>query len=156
RDGQHIAFLRQTIKHFGADRATLMLHERNGGTRNLTADFAYSCANPKWLTDGKRLCFETEVKGFQRMGFVGVDNPRVTGDTPPVSERSIDFATQDRVAAYLVSSFDRPPQVYAHRPAGGGEPHRIDRFNNDLEGQWKLGKVESHTIKGADDQDVQM
>jgi dipeptidyl aminopeptidase/acylaminoacyl peptidase len=154
-DGRSIAFTRQTTKYFYADRATLMLHERDRGNRNLAPEFNYSVANPKWMPDGKRLYFETEVRGYQRIGFVGIDSPRVTGDTPPVSERSMDVAAKDRVAVYLVSSFDRPPQVYAHRPAEG-KPHRIDQFNDALTAQWKLGKVENRTFKGADDQDVQM
>ncbi len=155
-DGKFIAFLRQTVKFFYADRARLLLHERDGGShRSLTASFAYSCANPKWMPDGKRLYFDTEVKGFHRIGFVGVEHPRVTGDTPPQSETSMDVARHDRVAVYLVSSFDRPPQVFAHRPAGG-KPHAIDHFNDALAEQWKLGKVENHTVPGADGQDIQM
>jgi dipeptidyl aminopeptidase/acylaminoacyl peptidase len=154
-DGQQLAFLRQTIKHFGADRAMLMLRDRAGGTRNLTADFGYSCADPKWMPDNRRLYFETEVKGFRRIGFIGTDNPRVTGDTPAFSEHSMSVATKERVAAYLVTSFDRPAQVFTHRPSSG-PPRRIDHFNDELVASWKLGKVESHTIKGADDQDVQM
>src|SRR5262249_13542094 len=32
----------------------------------------------------------------------------------------------------------------------------IDHFNDDLVAQWKLGKVQNRTFKGADDRDVQM
>src|SRR5262249_30615014 len=33
---------------------------------------------------------------------------------------------------------------------------QLDHFNDALAAQWKLGKVENRTIKGADDRDVQM
>jgi len=39
----------------------------------------------------------------------------------------MDVATQDRVAVYLVSSFDRPPQVYAHHHPAGWWPAAPDR-----------------------------
>jgi dipeptidyl aminopeptidase/acylaminoacyl peptidase len=154
-DGKAIAFLRQATKYFYADNAKLMLHERGGQARPLAPEFNYSVSAPKWMPDSKRLYFETEVKGFHRIGFVGVDNPKVTGDTPPYSEQAMDVATQDHVAVYLESSFDRPARVFAHRPAAG-KAIPIDHFNDALVDSWKLGKVENHIVKGADDKDVQM
>jgi dipeptidyl aminopeptidase/acylaminoacyl peptidase len=154
RDGSAIVFLRQTTKYFYADQAKLMLRERSGSVRPLAPDFHFSAAAPKWLGDGNRLCFETEMRGFHRIGFVGLDNPKVTGDTPPYSELAMDVATQDRVAVFLETSFNRPPRVFAHRPPGKAIP--IDHFNDALVDLWKLGKVENHTFKGADDKDVQM
>jgi dipeptidyl aminopeptidase/acylaminoacyl peptidase len=155
-DGKSIAFLRQATKYFYADTARLMLHERGGNTRPLDPSFAFSAANPKWMPDGKRLYFETEMRGYHRIGFVSTDNPKVSGETPPYSELSMDVAAHDRVAVFLETSFDRPPRVFGHRPAGGGKPIPIDHFNDALVDSWKLGKVESHTFKGADDKDVQM
>ena len=70
-----------------------------------------------------------------------------------VSERSIDFARGRRLGVYLQSSFDRPPTVFAHGP-GMKDPIQLDHFNDALESEWKLGKVEYKTFKGADDKDV--
>jgi dipeptidyl aminopeptidase/acylaminoacyl peptidase len=155
-DGKSIVFLRNHIKYFYADTNKLMLHERGGSNRAVAPDFFYSATSPKWMPDGKRLYFETEIKGYHRVGFVGIDNPKVSGETPPYSELSMDVATQDRVAVFLETSFDRPPRVFAHRPAGGGKPIPIDHFNDSLADSWKLGKYESRSYKGADDRDVQM
>jgi dipeptidyl aminopeptidase/acylaminoacyl peptidase len=154
-DGKSIAFVRQATKFFYADTGKLMLHERGGHARPLAPEFAFSVAAPKWMPDGKRLSFDTEMRGFHRIGFVGTDNPKVSGDILPYSEQSLDPAVQDRVAVYLVSSFDYPTRVYAHRPASG-KAIPIDHFNDALVESWKLGKVENHTIKGADEKDVQM
>jgi dipeptidyl aminopeptidase/acylaminoacyl peptidase len=155
-DGKHIAFVRQRTKYFYADRSVLMLHDRNGSSpRELTANFAYSVTNPKWMPDSRRLYFDTEMKGYHRVGFVGIENPKVSGDILPFSESSMDVALKDRVSAYLVSSFDRPAQVWSHRPAEG-KPRAIDHFNVALVASWNLGKLEEKTIKGADDKDVQM
>ncbi|HEX4590716.1 MAG TPA: S9 family peptidase [Gemmataceae bacterium] len=155
-DGKSLVYLRQATKYFYADTNKLMLHERGGNSRPIAPEFVYSPAAPKWMPDGKRLYFETEVKGFHRIGFVNLDNPKVSGETPPYSESAMDVATQDRVAVFLETSFDQPPRVYGHRPAGGGKPVPIDHFNDALVESWKFGKVESHTFKGADNKDVQM
>jgi dipeptidyl aminopeptidase/acylaminoacyl peptidase len=155
-DGRQIAYSRQTTRFFYADRAVLMLHDRPGGSsRQLTGDFAYSCMHPKWMPDGKRLYFETEMRGFQRVGLLNIDNPKVLVDSPPYSERSMDVAKTDRVAAFLVNSFDRPPRVFSHRP-GNSKPQAIDHFNDALVESWRLGRVENRTFQGADDKDVQM
>jgi dipeptidyl aminopeptidase/acylaminoacyl peptidase len=95
------------------------------------------------------------MKGYHRVGFVGIENPKVSGDILPFSESSMDVASKDRVSAYLVSSFDRPAQVWSHRPAEG-KPRAIDHFNDALVASWNLGKVEEKTIRGADDKDVHM
>jgi len=154
-DGRHIAFTRQTTKFFYADRTQVMLHERAGGTRSLTADFDYSCTNPKWMTDSKRLFFDVEQRGFHRIGFANIEKPGVNASGPNASERTMDVAKHDRVSAYIVTSFDRPPQVYSHRPAAGSTIP-IDHFNDELVARWKVGKVDNRTFKGADDKDVQM
>jgi len=154
-DGRHIAFTRQTTKFFYADRVQVMLHERGGGTRSLTADFDYSCTNPKWMPDNKRLYFDVEQRGFHRVGIANIDKPGVSASGPNASERSMDVAKHDRVSAYIATSFDRPPQVYSHRPAAGTSIP-LDHFNDEFVAKWKLGKVENRTFKGADDKDVQM
>jgi dipeptidyl aminopeptidase/acylaminoacyl peptidase len=154
-DGRHIAFTRQTTKFFYADRIQVMLHERSGGTRSLTADFDYSCTNPKWMTDSNRLYFDVEQRGFHRVGFANIEKPVVNVGGPDASERTMDVAKHDRVSAYIVTSFDRPPQVYSHRPTAGSTIP-IDHFNDELVSRWKRGKLENRTFNGADDKDVQM
>jgi dipeptidyl aminopeptidase/acylaminoacyl peptidase len=154
-DGRFIAFLRQTTKYFYADRNRLMLLDRDSGkARELNDDFDRSCQNLKWLTDSKRLTFEAEHGGYVHIYFTGIDGKKPVTDEPGGSERSIDFATIRQLGVFLRSSFDRPPAVFAHGP-GIQDPIPLDHFNDELLGEWKLGKVESMTIKGADDRDVQ-
>ncbi len=160
-DGKHIAFLRQTIKFFYADRTRLMLHDRaSGSKRELTAPLDRSCANPQWLPDGKRIAMEVEDSGYINIGFVFAFPDDKGGRTLAIpkegaSERAISFAGKDvRMGSYLRSTFDLPASVYVHGPTT--KARKIDRFNDDLVAQWKLGKTESVIIKGADDRDVQM
>jgi dipeptidyl aminopeptidase/acylaminoacyl peptidase len=153
-DGKHLAFLRQTIKHSYADRQRLMVLEHDTGTKKeLAGTFNRSCQNPQWA-DAKRLTFEAENEGVTGVYFTNLEGKMLVSTPPKLSERSISFGRNRRRVVYLQSSFDRPPAVVSHGP-GVKDPIPLDHFNDALVGEWKLGKVESQTFKGADDKDVQ-
>jgi len=153
-DGNHLAFLRQKIKYFFADRQRLVVLDRDEGrVRELTNAFDRSCQQPQWA-DSKRLTFEAENEGVAGIYFIGLDGKMPSMRPPKESERSIEFARGRRLGVYLQSSFNRPPAVVAHGP-GLKDPIPLEHFNDALESQWKLGKVESNTFAGADDKDVQ-
>lgn len=153
-DGKHLAFLRQTTKFFYADRFRLMLADTaNYQAKELTASLDRSCSNPVWLPDSNRIAMEIEDSGITNIGFVSLDG-KIIRPKEPVSERAISFAQTNRIAVYQVSSFNKPPTIYAHGP--GSAPIQLEHFNDDLVKQWKLGKVENITYKGADDKDIQM
>ncbi len=155
-DGKQIAFLRQTIKFFYADRARLMLLDRESGSeRELTADLDRSCSSPKWLPDGKRISIEIEEDGFHFIGFQSTTSSHRLVDKTKVSERAIDFAKTTRLGVFQRVSFDSPPVIFAHGP-GMRDPLQLEHFNDDLVSQWKLGNVENRQFKGADGRDVQM
>jgi dipeptidyl aminopeptidase/acylaminoacyl peptidase len=153
-DGKHLAFLRQSIKHFYADRQRLMVLDRDSGTTNeLAAAFDRSCQNPQWA-DAQRLTFEAENGGVAGIYFTNLEGKMLLSSPPKLSERSINFARGQRLVVYLQSSFDRPPAVVSHGP-GFKKPIPLDHFNDSLVSEWKLGNFESKTIKGAGDKDVQ-
>jgi dipeptidyl aminopeptidase/acylaminoacyl peptidase len=155
-DGKHLAFTRQTIKFFYADRARVMLRDRESGeTRELTAGLDRPCSALKWLPDNRRISFEFEDNGYVRVGFQDISKSSASFDRPALCERSIDFASKARQGVFERSSFDSPPAVFGHRP-GQDNPIRLESFNDDLVSQWKLGKVEDRTFKGAGGRDVQM
>jgi dipeptidyl aminopeptidase/acylaminoacyl peptidase len=153
-DGKRMAFLRQTIKLFYADRQRLMVVDREAGTvKELAKAFDRSCQHPVW-PDSKRLTFEAESAGVTGIYFIDMDGKMPYTQPQKVSERSIDFARGRRLAVYLQSSFSGPPAVVAHGP-GIKDPIALEHFNQALASEWKLGKVESMTYKGAGDRDVQ-
>jgi dipeptidyl aminopeptidase/acylaminoacyl peptidase len=155
-DGKYVAFLRQTTKFFYADRARLMIMDRATGQKSdITASLDRSCANPRWLPQNNRLAVEVEDDGYMNIFFAGINPPRVIPVHEKISERSIDFARTIRLGVFLRTSFDLPATVFSHRP-GEQAARQISHFNDSLVSQWKLGKVESVTIKGADDRPVQM
>jgi dipeptidyl aminopeptidase/acylaminoacyl peptidase len=162
-DGKSIAFLRQSIKFFYADISRVAVHDRATGKNTvLTGNFDRSCSTPHWTPDGKQLLFEIEDAGHHRLATVQVPQPDKPGASRPslvIAEKEALYSdTSPAMAAngtvvFLRSSFDFPAQV--HRLVDGTS-RRIDTFNNAITSQWDLGKVESVTFKGADDEDVQM
>ena len=155
-DGKSIAFLRQSIKFFYADTQRLTLHDRESGKqRVLTEKLDRSCTNPKWLPDGKRLCFEADDAGYTNVYFVNIDDGKSITFPENASERAMDLAKTQRLSVFLRSSFDSPPTLFSHK-AGEKQARQASFFNDAIVKEWKLGKVESMTFKGADDEDVQM
>src|SRR5262245_60835558 len=57
-DGKWLAYMQQRIKFFYADKARLMLRERQTGeTRELTENLDRSVVATRWMADNQRLCF---------------------------------------------------------------------------------------------------
>jgi len=168
-DGTYLAYTRQAIKFFYADRSRVMLRDRySGNTRELTAKLDRPCSALKWLPESRRVSYEFEDKGCVRIAFHDVAGPEPIYDKPSLSERAIDFARDIRLGVFQRSSFDRPSVVVStidesHKNDQEGfsvsiviKRNQIDHFNDDLVSQWKLGKVEDRTFKGAGGRDVQM
>lgn len=154
-DGRSIAFTRQTIKYFYADRARMMLHNRETKhNRELTAKLDRSCGPPTWDADSKATYTSVEDKGYVRICRLPVDLSESTYLTGEHTDQSPDLDRSGRTMSFLRSDFNRPSELWAM--VGGGKPKRIDKFNDDLTQRWKLGKVEEVYFKGADDEDVQM
>jgi dipeptidyl aminopeptidase/acylaminoacyl peptidase len=155
-DGKSIAFLQQKIKFFYADRERLMLYDRaTGKSRELTPDFDRSCSHPQWLADNRRLVFEAEDAGYMNVFVVGIDGGKPRHVQTGFSDRAVDAARDGNLAVCLRSSIDLPATVIA-RKLEDDKAVVLSPFNNALQSEWKLGKVESVTFKGADEEDVQM
>ena len=109
-DGKHMAFLRQTIKFFSADRHRLMVLDRDSGTKTeLAAAFNRSCQHPNWA-DAKRLAFEAENGGTTGIYLINLGGKMPSTDPPPVSERSIDLpAAGAALSTSRVASTVRQP-----------------------------------------------
>jgi dipeptidyl aminopeptidase/acylaminoacyl peptidase len=160
-DGTYIAFLRQTIKNFYADRERVMLYNRKKGKVEVevTKDLDRSCSSLNWIA-GKEpaLLFQVEDKGYFRLyradtSKEGWDLHPITGtysDTAPAVSRN------GKMVAFLRSSFDFPAQMMAMEISDEYQPLRIDRFNMELRRQWDLGATKDVYYKGANDAEVQM
>ena len=99
------------------------------------------------------MIFEVEDAGYHRIeGALGPD--KLVAFTEKHSDTAPSLAADVKAVAFLRSTFEFPPQVWALAP--GSPPHRIDKFNDDLVRQWDLGPSKEITCKGAGGDDVQM
>ncbi|MBY0525289.1 MAG: S9 family peptidase [Gemmataceae bacterium] len=155
-DGNSIAFTRQTIKFFYADRSRIMLYDRaSGKSRELTEKFDRTCGTPKWGHDSRKLYFEAEDKGYVRVFSVSAKGNDVTPLTSGFSDHNLDVSRDGTMLAFSRSSFDLPPTVFV-APSSDPVPRQIDRFNDGLVSTWDLGQVKEVYFKGAGDAEVQM
>ncbi len=155
-DGKWIAYTRQTIKHFYADREHLALHERSTGKkRPLTEKWDRSVGGPTWSPDSQRLYFSAEDKArvpiwlFALSG--GEPKPLIEGGT----NSSFDLSSDGRTVAFVRTTMEMPPTAFAASSDGNGV-RKIDTFNDDLVAQWQLGEVKDITFKGWGGEPVQM
>jgi dipeptidyl aminopeptidase/acylaminoacyl peptidase len=160
-DGKRIAFLRQKIKLFYADQARIMIHDRgNGKSKAFGLNTDHSVVGYNWYANSSRIEFDLELLGgIQTFSGTPIDG---RFDVPEINSPGVsrlgDRSKDDRVSVSQAASFDEPPRIVASTTAKDGSPvaKDIDHFNDKLIAQWKLGKVENRTFKGADDRDVQM
>lgn len=155
-DGRWIAYTRQAIKFFYADRQRLMLYDRQTGKRHeITASFDRSCGVPKWSADSRRIYFEAQDKGQVRLFAATPAGDDVTPLTADYTDHDPVLSRDGTMLAFLRSSFGRPPAVHA-TPTKALAPRQIDNFNDALSARWDLGAVKEVYFKGADGEEVQM
>jgi dipeptidyl aminopeptidase/acylaminoacyl peptidase len=160
QDGKRIAFLRQTIKFFYADRARVMVWDRDTDkSEEVTGNLDRTCEWQQWLGKERKLLFGAEDKGYHRLYSLDLHDKIITcltknfsdSDTAPVTDHS------GKRTVFLKSTFDYPAQLWVReQQAKGATFRRLDTFNDALRKQWALGSVKEVYYKGADNQDVQM
>ena len=155
-DGRLLAFRKQVIKGFYADRARLMIYERrNQATRNLTEDWDRSADGLVWSPDSHSLFGAIDDAGTRRVYRfdVGGGTPRaITGDR---SFGSLAAAGSGPVIIGLRQSFSEPPTLVSII-ARTGAATKLSDFNDAALANLTQGKVESVTYQGANGEDVQM
>lgn len=155
RDGQQIAFARQTIKGFYGDTRRLVLHDVKRGTnRVITEGWDRSADGLLWTRDGKSLIGGIDDAGTSRLYEIFVD-----GRKPRAITKEGDFGSQalaqDGSLVALNQSFISPPRlVTIDRKSGNVKT--IDRINDSVLDNIDWGSYESVTYAGARGEPVQM
>ena len=155
-DGKWIAYLRQSIRFFYADRQRIALYDRTSGVRRvLTETWDRSAEAPLWSPDSRRLYFTAEDKAHQPMWSLEISS----GTPTPVLEggtiSNLALSGDGRMLAFLRTTMGMPPAVFAAAASGKGE-RKIETFNDALVAQWDLGEVKEVTIKGWQGEPVEM
>jgi len=166
-DGRWIAYRRQAVKSFYADRQRLVLYDRARGAKSvLTENWDRSADPPVWSADSGRLYFTAEDKARQPIWVLAIEggNPRPLFQTGTLDRsHSLDGGTNSNLAlsgdgrrlAFLRTTMGMPPAVFA-ASADGTSARKIETFNDALTATWDLGEVKEVVYKGWQGEPVQM
>ncbi len=154
RDGRWLAYVRQKIKGFYADKQRLMLVDRRAGTtRNLTEDWDRSAEQLVWSGDSRALYGSIDDAAVRR-----VYRFDVTGGAPRPITKEASFSGLAVSGLTLIATrqgFSEPPTL-VNVSLRNGAATKLSTFNDEALAKVRLGKVESVTYKGARGDDIQM
>jgi len=155
-DGRSLAFRRQKVKDFYADRARLMLYDRRGDKlRSLTEEWDRSADGLVWAPDSQSLLGSIDDAGVHRVYRFDVDGAAPRPVTGAHSFGSLAVAGSGPVVVGLRQSFNEPPTLVSII-GRNGTATKLSDFNDAALSKVTQGRVESVTLKGANDADIQM
>jgi dipeptidyl aminopeptidase/acylaminoacyl peptidase len=155
-DGRFLAFGRQVIKGFYADRTRLALHDRAAGTnRVITEAWDRSVGSLAWTADSKALVGSIDDAGYGRVFRIDAATGAPTSLTKGSTFSGLALSRDGETLVALREGFSEPPTL-VRVDLGGGEPAKISTFNDDLLAKVAWGRYESVTYKGSGGTDIQM
>src|SRR5690606_10134938 len=155
-DGRLLAFRRQLIKGFYADRARLMLFDRRTrSTRGLTDEWDRSADGLVWSPDSDALFGSIDDAGTRRIYRFDVSGGAPRAITREPSFSSLAVAGSGPVIIGLRQSFVEPPTLVSII-ARNGSATKLSDFNDAALANLTQGRYERVTYKGANDEDIQM
>ena len=155
-DGRYLAFGRQVVKEFYADRVRLVLHDRRSDTnRVVTEAFDRSVGDLVFAADGQSVYAAIDDAAFHRVYRIDLATGRPTAVTKDKSFSAPSLSKDGRTLVALRQGFAEPPTLVRIDPVTG-EATKLSTFNDALFEKVAWGAYESVTYKGAAGQDIQM
>jgi dipeptidyl aminopeptidase/acylaminoacyl peptidase len=155
-DGRLLAFSRQQIKGFYADRVRLMLFDRRTRqTRNLTENWDRSADGAVWSPDSDSMFGSIDDAGARRIYRFDVGGGEPRAVTRDASFSSLAIAGSGPVIVGLRQSFIEPPTLVSIIPRTGAAT-KLSDFNDAALAKLTQGRYESVTYAGANGDPVQM
>jgi dipeptidyl aminopeptidase/acylaminoacyl peptidase len=155
-DGKLLAFSQRRNPGFYADRARVVLHDRNSeAQRVLTEDFDRTVSGVLWAPDSRSLFAAVADEAHGRIFSIDARSGRPRPITAEHSFGSLQLARDGRTLVALRQSFVEPPTLVRVDPRRG-EVVKLSTFNDELLGAIDFGRYESVTYKGANDAEIQM
>jgi dipeptidyl aminopeptidase/acylaminoacyl peptidase len=153
-DGEQLAFGRQLIKGFYADKVRLVIHDLDSGDqRVLTEDWDRSASGLVWADHGRALYGSIDDAGHRRVYRIDARDGEPRAVTGGKSFFGLDLAGGTLIG--LRHGFTEPPTL-VRIDRGDGEATKLSSFNDELLAQVDLGTYESVTYTGADGAEIQM
>ncbi|MCC7199079.1 MAG: S9 family peptidase [Gammaproteobacteria bacterium] len=155
-DGRWLAFVRQVMPRFYAERERLVLHDRAADTsRVMTEDWDRDARGLVWLPDSKALYGSIEDAGTIRLYRFDIKGGKPVAITHSPSIGEVDVAGKPNVVVGLRQSLGEPPTLVRVSPRDGAMT-QLSTFNDAILSGAAIGRSESVTYKGADGDDIQM
>ena len=159
-NGRWLAYVRQSLKGFYADRRRLTLVNRaDGAIRDLSGNWDRSADSLKWLPDSSALLGAIDDAATTRIWRFDVasDKPRAVTTNPSFSSVAVGESpkTKKPRAIALRQSFDEPPTL-VEVDLASGSARTLSHVNDIALGSIKPGKVENVTYAGARGEPIQM
>ena len=147
RDGRYLAFVRQKIKTFYADKQRLMLFDRRSGeTRNLTEQWDRSAEQLVWSPDSRSLVGSIDDAGTRRLYRF-----ELKGAAPKAITSNTSFSSPDLEGSMLVAirqSFTEPPTVVSVNARNGAATKLSDLQRHRARGH-SLGQSRERHLQGG-------
>lgn len=154
-DGRFLAFGRQTIRRFYADRVRVVLHDRaSGAKRVLTEPWDRSASGLEWTPDSRALVGDVDDAGTRRIYRVDAATGRPAAVTRGSSFSGLALSADGGTAVAIRQSFREPPSL-VRLDLASGEAVKLSTFDDALLATVDLGEFESVTVKGAGGDPVQ-
>ena len=154
-DSRTLAFTRQHIKGFYADRKQLVLHDVESGEQEvITRDWDRSASGLVWAPDGDGLYGTIDDRGAVRVYYIDAETGAPEQVTQETSFSELAISDTGTLIG-LNESFLQPPRVVRiDRQTGEHDP--LETRNDDLLAELDLGTYESVTYEGYDGAEIQM
>ena len=154
-DGSKLAYTRQAIRGFYGDTRRLVVHDFSGGrAQSIASQWDRSADGLRWAPCGTKLYGSIDDEAARRIYRFTLDGAPPQRVTDGTSYTALDIA-QDGTMVAINQSFLHPPQLVIV-DSESGEARRIDRLNDGLLADVRLGRYESVTYAGANGAPVQM
>ena len=155
-DGRFLAFGRQVVKGFYADRTRLVLHDRAArANRVLTEAWDRSVGSLSWAPDSKALLGAIDDAGHGRIYRIDAATGAAQPLTKAMSYSGLALSRDGKALVGLREGFSEPPTL-VRVDLASGEPTKISAFNDELLARVTWGRYESVTYKGSGGRDIQM
>lgn len=154
-DGKYIGYRMQKIPGYESDLIRLALYNRKTGkTRVLTDKFDNWIDDFKWAPGSKSIYFLGEVKAYEPIYKIDLNNDKITRVTEPRAIRGFDLDRSGNLY-YTSNSIQKPSEIYKLNTVAHQETELTD-FNKNLEDTVDIRPGKKMWVTGADEKKVEV
>jgi dipeptidyl aminopeptidase/acylaminoacyl peptidase len=155
-DGRRLAFLRQTINGFYADRQRMMMYDRTTKKlTNCTEAWDRSAGGLVWAPDGQTLYGAIDDAGHDRVYRFKPEPGVPQAVTRGMSFSSLGLSRNGSTLVGLRQGFSEPPTLVRIN-LQSGEATKLSTFNDEVLANVQFGNHESVTYTGSGGAEIQM